>query len=275
MNENKYTFADHAITLEGVQNARELGGYKIGNQTIRHDILLRSGNLSKATPNDIKWLKEKANLSLIIDLRSERETIIEPDAKIDDTKYISLPTIDEASGKANDLNIPNEAYGDWGKFLIEFVQSDKAERLERALYPAFIQSPYSQEQFGKFMRAIVDTNDGAVLWHCAQGKDRTGLGAAFILGALGADNELIINDFAISNEYYADEIEHFAQKIKEIYNDDRKCQIIRSFVGVNVDYFGEALKMINKSYGSMNDYLIKQLKLTEKDLNTLKERYLE
>ncbi|MER2057105.1 MAG: tyrosine-protein phosphatase, partial [Clostridia bacterium] len=37
------------IDLPGVRNARELGGYRIGEMTIKKRILLRSGSLTGAT----------------------------------------------------------------------------------------------------------------------------------------------------------------------------------------------------------------------------------
>ena len=71
------------------------------------------------------------------------------------------------------------------------------------MYPSLIQSEYSQLQYAAFMRLIVEApEDGGILWHCFQGKDRTGWGAAFLLSALGVSRETIIADFDLSNAAY-------------------------------------------------------------------------
>lgn len=268
-------FEDFAIGLAGVPNARELGGYRIGNKHVKRGKLLRSGNLSRPSADDVHHLANDLNLRLIVDLRSEYEMQIQPDAAVGSAEHLPLPAIDEGTNERNGFTIPKEAYQNWTKFLIEFVQTDIAEKLAREMYPTFIRSEYTQRQLGIFMRRVTDNADGAVLWHCAQGKDRTGICSAIVLGALGAEKDLILSDFALSNDFYANEIDSFCQLIKTQLNDDSKCLIMKSFVGVNVDFFEEMLNIIDKEYGSMNDYLIKRLNLTDKDLDTLKIKYLE
>ena len=71
------------------------------------------------------------------------------------------------------------------------------------MYPSLIRSEYSQLQYATFLRLIVESpEDGGILWHCFQGKDRTGWGAAYLLFALGVDREAIIADFDLSNAAY-------------------------------------------------------------------------
>ncbi len=54
---------------------------------------------------------------------------------------------------------------------------------------------------------MLDTEpERAVLWHCTGGKDRTGLAAMLILSALGVDEETVVKDYLLTNEFNAQRI---------------------------------------------------------------------
>ena len=54
------------IELQKPKNTREFGGYPaVDGRVVRHNMLIRSGQLSKATDNDIKTLTEKYNLKTV------------------------------------------------------------------------------------------------------------------------------------------------------------------------------------------------------------------
>ena len=126
-------------------------------------------------------------------------------------------------------------------------------------------------QYAGFLQNIVNTPDGAVYWHCSQGKDRTGIGSAVLLAALGADRELIMQDYSISAEFYKEELEYYFRQV----NTDEEKAVLRTFISVNCDYFEAALDYIDKEYGSMYNFLTGPLCLMDNDIETLRNRYLE
>jgi hypothetical protein len=58
----------------------------------------------------------------------------------------------------------------------------------------------------------VTQEDGATLFHCHTGKDRTGLVAAVILTLLGVDEEDVIADYMMSTPYVEPMLEYLAAK---------------------------------------------------------------
>ena len=114
-----------------------------------------------------------------------------------------------------------------------------------------------------------------MLWHCSQGKDRTGIGAAFILGALGADRETIVADFDRSNDSYRPLVDRFCAEIDALGGGEEQKDVVRAFMGVSTRNFCRTLDLIDAQWGSLGNYIATCLGLTEDDCRVLRERYLE
>ena len=270
-----HTFAFHSIKLDSVINARDLGGYVIpGAGTVRHGLLLRGGNLAQLSDSDMAKLTEKYRLAYIADFRSSVETRHFPDRQVPGTEYQWLPIADEKDSTPEEAAMYKELLADINNFILTYARVPKVQEAARNIYRAIITSEHSLSMYRQFMRKVVETEQGAIYFHCSQGKDRTGLGSAFILSALGADRDLILNDFDISNEFYKEDVARDIEFMKSHGMGEAEFNVIRTFVGVNVDYFKEALDMIDESYGSMDAFLHKALGMTDQDIETIRKRYL-
>jgi protein-tyrosine phosphatase len=117
--------------------------------------------------------------------------------------------------------------------------------------------------------------DGGVLWHCFQGKDRTGWGAAFLLSALGVDREEIIADFDLSNTAYRDLVAKLNAQIDARGGGDAEKEVILAFMGVSTPNFIRVLDLIDREFGGMMSYLQEQLLLTPDDIHLLRRRFLQ
>ena len=143
------------------------------------------------------------------------------------------------------------------------------------MYPSLIRSEFSQLQYAAFLRLIVEApEDGGILWHCAQGKDRTGWGAAFLMFALGVDRETVIADFDQSNEAYTPIVTKLNNDILERGGGEAEMAVIQAFMGVSTAHFISTLQLIDREYGGMTNYLHEILCLTPDDIRILRKRYL-
>lgn len=264
------------LGLEGVPNARELGGYVLPDGgVIRHGLLLRGGTLGTATPADKQRMCVEYKVSHVFDFRTDMELKFMPDPEIAGAKYTWLPTIDPEMEKLGTATLPGEAYRNLPVYLSEHASSPQVQEIARHIYTDMVVNEYTQLQYAAFLQSIINTPEGAVYWHCSQGKDRTGLGAAFLLAALGADRELIVSDFDLSNVFYQNEIKALIDRIHSLGGGVEEEKVIQTFIGVNTDYFIDALDLIDKNFGSLDDYLSEQLCLTDDDRKILKKRYIE
>lgn len=267
-----YSFKTQGIGLSTVINARELGGYVLPDgRRIRHGLLLRGGALDAASDEDLAKLSDVFRVRRIFDFRTSGEVGTAPDKYLKGADYVWLPAFDEESGVMQQVALPKDAYKDLKGWLTVNAWMPDVQRVAREMYPSMVMSDFTRVQYTGFLQNIIRTTDGAVYWHCSQGKDRTGLGAALLLAALGADRELIMQDYAISNEFYMEEVEEASAQV----NTDAEKEAILTFIGVNCKFFSGALDLLEKECGSMMNFLKGPLCLTDEDISILRDRYLE
>ena len=268
---------DRAIAFEAVENARELGGLVMQDgRSIRPYLLIRSGNLSRATDNDVSLLLGKYNLTDVYDFRFEAEEAGAPDRLIDGVKYYHLSTLPRqfiegfSSGRSDTVQIKSE---DMVGALIQYAFDPRAQKMARDLYPAIISDSLSQKYYGDFLRGLL-TASGGVLWHCSQGKDRAGWASAFVLAALGASMETIVEDFDLSNSYYAPFVEKLTSRIEEMGGGDNEKGFIRSMIGVSRENFERTLYLIDDRYGSIYNYVETVLGFGRQEQCELRSKFL-
>ncbi|GAB2537422.1 tyrosine-protein phosphatase [Nocardia heshunensis] len=172
---------ERALPLLGVENARDIGGYRtVDGRQVRTGLVYRSGELSKASDLALAYLAIH-RLKLDDDLRLGFEIAAAPDRVAPGATYRNIDVVRQASP--------------------EVIQSAYAAGPE--LYRAFITTPGANEGFAAVLRDIIDTTDGTVLYHCSSGKDRTGWTTAVLLTILGVDRDTVTFDYLLSN-YYRD-----------------------------------------------------------------------
>lgn len=268
----KYSFDTQKIGLDSIANARELGGYVLPDgRSVRHGLLLRGGMLSGASEADINRLQKDFHLVCNFDFRTKMEVMSAPDIPMPGVSYMWLPAIDEQTESLAGNSLPQEAYSDLPVWLVKNSWNSFVQEAAHRLYLDMVFNEYTQLQYAAFFQTLVNTRDGSIYWHCSQGKDRTGLASTFLLTALGADRELIMQDYRISNEYYKGDVERLFAQVKT----EEEKKVILTFIGVNEEYYIEALDLIEKRYGSLMAYLEGPLCVTSDDMEVLRAKYLE
>ena len=268
------------LPVKSIVNARNLGGYMIaGNKRVKDLMLLRAAHLADATDSDLQYLS-RLNVTKVIDLRMEREKRGKADKMVPGAKYVSIPI--DAGGKAaaqaseeERQKLMGKKKFDIKKFIMMAAFNDTAKKIAREMYTTLLFYPECQQQFAQLFREILDTRSGAVLFHCTQGKDRTGIASALILAALGASRETIVTDFDVTNQIYAKDVKKFCRRVRFFGGKEEEIATVKSFIGANTENFINALDMIDEKYGSMDAYLRGPIQLTEPDIKNLRKRYLE
>lgn len=267
-----------AIELPGVHNARQLGGYVIGNKKIREDVLLRSGALAKASDEALAALRDRYKLALVADFRSSMERGAAPDREVDGAQNVWLPVLEKmvsGDGTASvmaslHLNKDNPSYA------VGLLRQPDIQEALSASYDTIVFEEDHQHSYAAFLDSLVALPDGhAALWHCTHGKDRCGWGTAFVLAALGADRSLIVEDFVMSNIPYSKDIETLAAIAKAEAPEDELIEYIHLIRGVSKTYFEKTLDKIDARYGSIDNFLEQALELSSDEKRILRDKFLE
>ena len=269
--------SQRAIAFDGIENARDMGTLVMHDgQTVHTGMLIRSGCLAKASDSDVAVLKEKYQLSNVFDFRFEAEANAAPDRIIDGVSYTHLSTLPKAfiegfasSGRSDTASVDMK---DMVKVLMKYAFDPKAQTMARKLYPAIVTDSLAQCYYGTFLRGVLRAK-GGVLWHCSQGKDRAGWASAFLLAALGADRETIVEDFDLSNQSYARQVEAMTAKVREQGGGQEAVAFIRAMIGVSRENFEATLDLIDQKYGSLSDYIENQLGFSKEEQQQLRMKY--
>ena len=267
------------LPVQGIVNARDLGGYEgADGRTVRAGMLLRAASLADAKDTDLEYL---ASLPVkeVIDFRLDFELKGREDRMVPGADYTRIPVNSSAGAKMEDdkdaEKIRNQKHFDINKVIMIAAFNDKAQAMAENLYPNMVFSEECQKQFASFLQRVVEAEDGAVLFHCTQGKDRTGLASAYLLAALGADRETIVRDFDLTNKVYENDVRKLSRRVRLFGGKEKEIAVIESFIGANTENFIKTLDRIEVQYGSLEEYLTGPLGLSPEDMETLRNRYLQ
>ena len=177
-----------------LKNFRDLGNLPAANgRKIKKGTLYRSSYLCKISEATAKFLSAQTGLRTVIDLRSPSELEEHRDVIASGVRYIHLPPLnDEQNPSINRKNRKQVLFSIMAK-------EGGAKKHLSDIYRLMITQKESLEAFAEMLRLLADEQNNAVLWHCTQGKDRTGVAAAIILLALGVDREDIMRDYMRTN----------------------------------------------------------------------------
>jgi protein-tyrosine phosphatase len=173
-----------ALEWEGCLNVRDLGGVALedGRET-RFGSLIRSDNVRRLTDRGWRSLADHG-VTRIVDLRWREELAEDPPRDVDvEVVHVSLL---------------GELDPDYQDDVFEYMAADDPAGYWAAAYGRILDR--HPDNFVRALAAIADAGPGAVVFHCAGGKDRTGLIAALLLRLAGAPVDEIARDYALTAE---------------------------------------------------------------------------
>lgn len=129
--------------------------------------------------------------------------------------------------------------------------------------------------FGGFLRAIAD-QDGAIVVHCAVGKDRTGLACALVHHLAGVSHEDMVADFLLTNdeERIGRKMAHSADFVERMTGRRPDDATMRVAVSVFPEYLDAAFDEIRARHGSVDGYLDEVLDVDEALRERIHDRVL-
>jgi protein tyrosine/serine phosphatase len=240
------------LTLEGIANFRDFGDYPVaGGGRLKPRTLYRSASHSRATDADLETLAS-LDLAVVVDLRRKSEQEREPSRR--PPGFSGVVIVDDTE----------DARDDWREQL---AHSDlSAESFRGYMINFYGQAPFDPphiDVFSRHFKTLAQT-DGAVLIHCAAGKDRTGILAALTLHAAGVHRDDIMHDYLLTNrsERTVSNLPQVAETIRDICGRMPDEAAMMTIMGVDAVYLETSFRALTDRFGGADAYLEQVLGVT-------------
>ena len=235
------------INIDSVLNLRDLGGIPMSSgRPFPYNVFYRSGTLAEATDEDIVKLHDRG-VTTVIDLRSESELRKYGNKAMNNDffDFHSIPLFlgDPDSGVDPTMNfLRTHHLGDFYVNILEELGS----------------------QIVKALTVLADC-EGIGLFHCAHGKDRTGVICAIIYLLAGVSREDIIVNYAFSYEY----IKWFLDPLIENREEDLKHTLRSDRINMEI-----MLDHIDNAYGGDVTKYLMSAGLSQDTIDRLRNKFL-
>jgi protein-tyrosine phosphatase len=239
------------LAWDGCLNVRDLGGHRTedGGQT-RFGAVVRADSVRQLSEGGWKQLTGYG-VSRIVDLRMDAERAEDPSGETP-VEVLHLPFFHEDNAVFREVEAASHA-------------APNPVTATRDVYLIFLER--FRENVAAAVKAVADAPDGAVLVHCAGGKDRTGLVTAFLLSIAGVSDEHIAEDYALSEERLKPRHDRWLAEAEDEVERER----LRRMLGTPAESMLGVLRELERRYGSVEGYL-NAGGLSEEDLARVRRR---
>lgn len=256
------------LKLQGGQNFRDLGGYPAsGGSTVRRYQIFRSAGLDKLTLSDYRRI-DRLELKGVFDLRTPEERQ-------------ALPTV-WAGVPVKQMSFPAGESGSMAAMAATFAAPGlRSETVTAFMLDLYRRLPYEHAPaYSSVFKHLAD-KEFPLLFHCAAGKDRTGVLAALILSVLGVPENLVVEDYSLSAR--------IVNYREELGLDDRRpgklqghnilrelpVDVVAPLLQSHPDYIIETLSEVKRRYGNAEHFVKVEYGVTEGQLYAIRNNLLE
>lgn len=260
------------LKLRKLNNTRDLGGFTTTDgRKIKRGKLIRSGKLYKLPKSTQQKLKD-IGLTTVVDMRMDIECIEYPTTVIEGVNYYRVPLVCTATtGITHEKSMARTMLAESKRIKNEFGDCDN---YILKTYEIILFDKASQEKLKEFLDLVVK-EEGCILWHCSAGKDRTGISAMLLESLLGVDEELIIDDYVMSDTFqrHKRNLQKVGLWLMPAFFKFKTFLFAQ--MAAKPQYISGAMTAIKQKYGSVTEYCKQALGVTDEDIQTLKNKYLE
>lgn len=259
------------LGIHSLPNLRDIGGYETQDGSI-----VKKGKTYRSNAFNPMNSQELAKLALLqlkndYDLRTSAEIAVEPDIISPSVHYVHL---DVLADEATDAMPPDQIaklFQDPSLASKTFGGVAGVDNLFIRIYQNLVSLPSAKQSYQTLFLSLSKPSHSPNVFHCTNGKDRTGWAAASLLTLLGVSKEKVYEDYLISNHhllpFHQKAIDEFVAK-----GGDRAIPV--AIFGVKRAYLDAAFDEMNKSYGSIEQYFSEGLNINQAQQRQIRKIYL-
>ena len=234
------------IPLEGNFNLRDLGGYEstLGG-TVKRGCLYRSDELCSLTDADMDVFRE-LGVQVVFDLRNDIERTLRPNRELPDVEvHVRETPPNDSAAASHTLEEQIE------KGLLPVPDDEEFGGVYVALLT------YLAPELRRVVELAATAHERPLLFHCAAGKDRTGLASALLLGILGVPDETILDDYELTTQYFTPKRYETLAEIVERSPVDPDH--VRTHLSARRPVLAKALTHLHDTWGTYDTFAIEAL----------------
>jgi protein-tyrosine phosphatase len=241
---------ERVIELQGCLNFRDLGGYPTrGGRRMRWRWLFRSDGLHHLTAADVAVLRDELGIDEVIDLRSSAEVRTDGIGPLEGERIRRhhLPLFDS-----------------------DVVRQSQADSVHTLADRYFLLAEFAKQAIARVIETLASAG-GPAVYHCAAGKDRTGVISAVLLGLLEVPDEIVVADYAATQQNLDAIIERLMST--EGYQ-TMLSALPPDTLHAQPETMITLLERIRDTYGSMREYAL-AIGVSPESIERLEGRLLE
>lgn len=245
------------------KNFRDLGGIECAEgKKIKPGKIFRSPVLKPLSDADYFFIKEKS-LDAILDLRTEIEVKEKADWVPQSCEYIHIPLFSE-------IDFPHLPVSKSSRKNTIFLRGDHINDPVQEKRKSYQVMPFAKDAFTRLF-SLMDEGKTFV-FHCTEGKDRTGVCAMMIEFAFGCTFAQILEDYLRSNK---EKTIHRRSALKLLGANEQLIDNIYYCEGVHQELLELSAAAILEKYPTPMAFLQNEYDVTHERLTQWKEFYLD
>ena len=262
--------AQRHVPLDGQSNFRDLGGYQTTDgREVKWGELFRSGELPRLSDADVDRL-DTLGVRTVVNFLTPAEIEQRGEDRLpDDVREIAAPI----AGAGDDLALLVLEARKTGDF--SGIPPELNADIHRILITEAV------EEYAMLLRTAADPANRPLVFHCSHGVHRTGTAAVILLSVLGVPWETVREDYLLSNEYRAEEIDRRLAELRNLAAENQgvppesvDTTNMKAFYRLQGAYIDASLEEAVRQHGSVEAYVREGLGLTEAEIEALRDQLL-
>ena len=193
--------------------------------------MFRSDAMHLMTDTDVACVRDDLKIATIIDLRSHAEAEREPYPHVEASlRRHHLPFLADFPDAQEQS--PSKPASSLGEFYVRLVGT-------------------AGSTIRTILESLADVEAAPAVVHCSLGKDRTGVAAAVLLGALGVSDKDIIRDYTLTNRYVGKMVDAARSAQRE---ESFVLMLPPEFLRAPASAMKTLLATVRREHGSMGEY---------------------